>query len=266
MIIVVLGVLGLCVGSFVNALVWRLHEQAEGKGSPAYKAKLSITTGRSMCPHCHHELAPRDLIPVFSWLMLRGRCRYCHEKIEDSPLVELLAVVAFLASYVWWPYVLHGVGLYDFIFWLIFLIGFLALAVYDLRWQILPNKLVFPLIGLAVARLIGLLIFFGGGWQAAAGAAWGVLIASGIFYVIFQLSQGEWIGGGDVKLGLVIGLLLGGPAMSLLMLFFASCIGSLIGLPSLLAGKRQMRLPFGPFLILATLIVTLVGASLISWY
>ena len=82
MIYLVLIVVGLSLGSFINALIWRLHKQAEyvdAKKHPSKveQDKLSITKGRSMCLHCSHELAPQDLVPVVSWLMLRGRCRYC---------------------------------------------------------------------------------------------------------------------------------------------------------------------------------------------
>jgi prepilin signal peptidase PulO-like enzyme (type II secretory pathway) len=272
MIILVLAVLGLSLGSFVNALVWRLHEQAElagkgGKKQADYKKKLSISRGRSMCPHCHHELAGKDLVPVLSWLALGGKCRYCGKPVSwQYPTVEIANAILFIVSYLWWPYVLQGSGLYYFVFWLVFLVGFMALTVYDLRWQLLPNKLVFPLIGLAIVQVLGAFIFYDTGWQALAGALWGVLISSGIFYAIFQVSNGAWIGGGDVKLGVVIGLLLGGPLMSLLMLFVASCLGTLVGLPFLLAGKRQMRIPFGPFLIAGTVLVILFGASIINWY
>ena len=272
MIWLVLIVVGLCFGSFVNALVWRLRQQElTSKKSPVAsrqsKKTYSILRGRSMCPDCHHQLAAQDLVPLASWLYLRGKCRYCGKPISwQYPLVELLTAVLFVISYAWWPYALHGLGLYYFIFWLVFVIGFIALAVYDLRWLLLPNRLVFPLLILGVLEVAGSFVFYGSGWQKLAGAVWGILIASGIFYVIFQLSRGEWIGGGDVKLGVVIGLLLGGPLMSLLMLFVASCLGTLAGLPMLLSGKRNVRLPFGPFLLAATVVVMLFGTSIISWY
>ena len=112
MIIVLLVVLGLCLGSFVNALIWRLHEQATatGKKKPdkKYLARLSITKGRSMCSRCHHELAVKDLIPVFSWLSLGGKCRYCRKPIADNPLIEICMPLLFVASYIWWPVALAG--------------------------------------------------------------------------------------------------------------------------------------------------------------
>ena len=121
-------------------------------------------------------------------------------------------------------------------------------------------------IGLALVQFLGGLIFYNTGWESITGILWGVLIASGIFYVIFQLSGGQWIGGGDVKLGFVLGVLLGGPLMSMLMLFVASCLGTIAGLPMLLGGKRQAHIAFGPFLLLGTIIVQLFGAGLIHWY
>lgn len=270
MILLILLFLGLCLGSFVNALVWRLHEQDEVKSSKKpdknYLNKLSIQKGRSMCTHCKHELATKDLIPVLSWLYLKGKCRYCHSPIVDSPIVELLTAVLFLVSYAWWPYSLQGIGLYYFVFWLVFLVAFVALAVYDLKWYLLPDKIVFPLIGLAAFQVAGAIIFYDAGFQSIITAFWGVVFSSGIFYAIFKISKEQWIGGGDVKLGLVIGMLIGGPLMSLLMLFLASSIGSLIGIPMLMTGKRQIRLPFGPLLLTSTVVVTLFGASIISWY
>src|SRR4051812_7602742 len=103
MIYAILVVLGLCFGSFVNALVWRIHEQAEQgskkKPNKSYIDKLSIRKGRSMCPHCRHELKALDLLPVVSWLALRGKCRYCGKPISvQYPLVELLTACLFVTS------------------------------------------------------------------------------------------------------------------------------------------------------------------------
>ena len=271
MVILVLIVFGLCLGSFVNAATWRLHEQAnatqkKGKQTAAYIRRLSIAKGRSMCSQCHHELAAKDLVPVFSWLWLKGKCRYCHTAIEDSPLVEIALAVLFVASYLWWPQEFHGLGLYYFVFWLIFLVAFMALAVYDLRWYVLPNKLVFPLIILATAQVLGGIVFYHAHASDMLNSFWGVLLLAGLFYVIFQVSKGEWIGGGDVKLAVVLGILVGGPLKALLLLFIASCLGTIAGLPLILAGKRNAKIPFGPFLLGATLVVVLFGTHIIDWY
>lgn len=247
--------LGLILGSFVNALVWRLHE---GK---------DWVNGRSECPHCHHVLGPLDLIPVVSWLWLRGKCRYCHKKIDDNPLVELAVPVLFVLSYHFWPLELTGTNVVQFIFWLIFVVGFVALAVYDLRWYLLPNTVVFPLIGLAVLQVV-LVAILDMNWRIVAGAAGGALVVSGIFYLLFQMSKGTWIGGGDVKLGIALGLLAGGVIEGFLLLFTASVLGMLVSLPLILQGKanRKTQMPFGPLLIAGLIVVKLFGAAIIGWY
>jgi leader peptidase (prepilin peptidase) / N-methyltransferase len=284
LIVIWLAVAGLCLGSFVNALMWRLRQQellaekkpkARDQKAEKPKAKkrilkaedLSILKGRSMCSHCHHPLAAKDLIPVVSWLWLRGRCRYCHHKIEDSPVAELLVPTLFILSYLFWPNGLHDWGTVQFWFWLVFVVGFVALMLYDLHWYILPDRIVYPLIALAVLEVLIHVAFFSGDWQAFLTAICGVAIASGIFYVLFQISRGAWIGGGDVKLGIVLGLLLGGPLPSLFLLFLASTLGSLVSLPLLMTGKvkRDTLIPFGPFLLAATCIVVLFGSHFTRW-
>jgi len=92
-----------------------------------------------MCPHCKHPLAAKDLIPVLSWLQLRGKCRYCKVPIEDTPLPELGVAALFVASYIWWPMEFTTMGKVNFIAWLIVLVGFMALIIYDLRWLTLPT-------------------------------------------------------------------------------------------------------------------------------
>jgi prepilin signal peptidase PulO-like enzyme (type II secretory pathway) len=273
MVVAVLLVFGLVLGSFVNALVYRLHEQQllSNKKSAAAKKqlqKLSIMKGRSMCSSCGHQLAAIDLVPVLSWLWLRGKCRYCKRKISDSSLVELIVPALFLFSYYFWSMTFRGSGLFDFILWLIFLVGFVALAVYDLRWKLLPNRIVYPLITLAVIQVLVTATFYHKGWHALLGAIWGILIAAGLFYVLFELSRGRWIGGGDVKLAVVLGILVGGPTQAVLMLFMASVLGTAFSLPLIAIGKlrRNSQVPFGPFLLFATIIAYIFGSSIIGWY
>jgi prepilin signal peptidase PulO-like enzyme (type II secretory pathway) len=272
MIYVALVVLGLIFGSFANALVWRLHEQVavkgkKGKASQKRLHDLSMLHGRSMCSKCGHELAPKDLVPLFSWLMLRGKCRYCHAKIQDSPWVEIAMSLLFVLSYAYWPYVLHGVGLFQFIMWLGFVVAFVALAAYDLRWLILPDRVVLPLIGLAALEVAVVAVWKHDFWFALDAVA-GAITLSGIFYVLFQVSGGNWIGGGDVKLALVLGLLAGTSVKALMVLFFASVIGTVCSVPFLLRGKQglQLRVPFGPYLLAATVVVVLFGQSILDWY
>jgi len=208
MIIAVLIVLGLCFGSFDNALVWRLHELSKPKKQRvASAAELSIAKGRSMCPDCHHTLAWYDLVPVLSWLSVAGKCRYCHKPISlQYPLVELTTAGLFVLSYQYWPLPIQGNQLIVFGIWLLLLIGLMALLIYDLRWLLLPNKLVYPLTGLAAAQALISIASSTNPAKAALNTFLAVVVGSGLFYVLFQISDGKWIGGGDVKLGWIFGL------------------------------------------------------------
>jgi leader peptidase (prepilin peptidase)/N-methyltransferase len=285
MIIAILALLGLVFGSFVNAFVWRLHEQEEiaerkaqkGKKKPAAKERkaldaklktLSILHGRSMCPNCGHELVAKDLVPVLSWLSLKGKCRYCATPISwQYPAVELATSGLFVLSYLAWPTSITGFEVQHFVVWLGFLVMFMALAVYDLRWFLLPNRVVYPLIAVAVLETVILAIHD----HQASLLLWpalGALAIAGTFWVLFQVSAGTWIGGGDVKLAVVLGLLAGGVRMALLVMFFASVIGTVCSIPLLIKSKKAMnlRIPFGPFLLAATVVVVLFGMQLIDWY
>jgi prepilin signal peptidase PulO-like enzyme (type II secretory pathway) len=263
----ILFVLGLSWGSFVNALVWRLHEQTNSKKAGT---NLSIINGRSMCVNCRHTLAWYDLIPVFSWLFLRGRCRYCQKPIKDSPLVELTAGLVFAGSYLFWPSTVHLGGQWLLLgSWLTAFVGLLALAVYDLRWMTLPNKVIYPTLAAAAAgRIIYIAAFDNRPLHEILLWAGSIVIASGVFLALFELSKGKWIGYGDVRLGLITGTLLADPAKSLAMIFLASFIGTLVILPSLAGGKKTLasKLPYGPFLIAACSILVVFGDSLLDWY
>ncbi len=267
--IAILVVLGLCLGSFVNALVYRLHEQSKSKT----KTKdLSILKGRSICPHCKHELAPADLIPLFSWLWLRGRCRYCKRSISKQyPLVEVALAVVFVGSYVFWPGNLAFTGQQLlFASYLASSVGLMALLVYDVRWMLLPTKVIYPTFAVALAGRLAYILFF---VHYAVGhkllmLALSILVASGIFYLIHEASKGKWIGFGDVRLGLVLGALLADPVKSFLMIYVASILGLMYVLPSLIRRRKSIHgtLPFGPFLIAATWLVVIFGQSILDWY
>ncbi len=265
MIVVLLGLLGVCAGSFVSALTWRLQQQESSKRKKKDK-KLSIVSGRSMCAHCKHQLAANDLVPVISWLALRGRCRYCGKPIADTPLPELAGAALFIGSYIWWPRALQGSEWTLFGIWLVLLTGLLALTVYDLKWYILPNRIVYPLFLVAVAWVGARLAIEGS--DVIVPTILGLAVGGGLFYALFQASKGKWIGGGDVKLGALLGVFAGGVFETLLLLFLASALGSLISVPLLITKKatRSTHIPFGPFLISAAIIVRLFGEQVLTWY
>lgn len=264
MIAVILLVLGICLGSFTNALVWRIRQQSKPGGK---KGQYSITKGHSMCPKCKHRLQAGDLVPVLSWVELRGRCRYCQAKISWLyPFVELLVPALFLVSYWHWPYGFSGPAILAFGVWLAIVILLVALSAYDFKWMTLPDRLVYPLIAFSVL-LSGLLVIDGGDLKQAFSPALGAIFLSGLFWVLFQVSGGKWLGGGDVKIAVALGLIAGGLNESILLLFIASLLGSLVSIPLLIKGKNAShKVPFGPFLISASFMVFLWGSAMIDWY
>ncbi len=268
MISVIVFVLGLAIGSFVSASVWRHHEQekrAIHKKKP--DKSLSILKGRSMCEHCGHRLSAQDLIPLVSWLGLGGKCRYCKKELSwEYPVVELVSGLLFLASYTAWEFEV-GFDYFLFSVWLVMLSALIFLALYDLKWLLLPNKIIYPLIILVTSLVVVESLFFNGGTEMIRDRVLGLLFAGGIFYLLFLVSRGKWIGGGDVKLGIFIGVMLG-LSRSVLTFVLAFNLAALAILPLLALGivKRKTPIPFGPFLIVATIVATLYGFEIIQWY
>lgn len=258
LILLILAVYGLIFGSFINALIWRI------------KNKKDYVKARSQCPNCGHHLAAKDLVPVLSWLSLRGRCRYCSKPISAQyPLVELAGGLIFVLSYIYWPQPLHGGQWVLLVTWLAASVGLLALLVYDLKWMLLPSRILYPTFFVAfLGQLVYLICFEDNKLHAAINWALSVLVASGLFWLLFTVSKGRWIGYGDVRLGLITGTLLQTPAKSLLMIFLASILGTAAILPLLAGGRAKLsaKIPYGPFLITASFICLLFGDSLINWY
>lgn len=257
MIPVILFVFGAILGSFANATVWRLH-----KGR-------NFTHERSECEFCHHTLSATDLIPIVSWLALRGRCRYCRLRLSmQHPIVELATGLLFAAFYILWPGHVDTTG--DWVslgFWLVYLVGMVMLFIYDLHWQLLPDRIVFPLIGIAVVDVVlSRALYQGGGWFALGHAGVGVAILAGFFGFLYFISKGRWIGFGDVKLGVFMGLVLGMPA-SLFALLGSYYIAAAVVLPLFLAKivTRQSKVAFGPFLLISMVASFFLTDFLSNW-
>ncbi|RWZ79525.1 MAG: prepilin peptidase [Candidatus Chaera renei] len=257
---VVLVVAGLIFGSFANAAIWRIKHGGD------------LIFGRSQCPRCRHRLAWYDLIPVISWLMLLGRCRYCRKPISwQYPAVELAVAAYFVASYLFWPYALIGpVAWAVFGLWLLFGPLLAILFVYDLRWYLLPDKIMLPLIVLAAISFVlrgGVLSSSFSLSAFAASLAAALAVVGGLYWALYLFSRGRWVGLGDVKLGVFIGLALGWQG-ALVALMLANLAGFLIVLPGLALRKLNMtsRVPFGPFLIAGFVAAGLFGEWLIDWY
>ena len=253
----VLVIFGLALGSFVNAFVWRLHE---GK---------SWVNARSECTKCHHTLSYLDLIPLFSWFFLRGKCRYCQAKISPQyPIIEAAVAIIFVISYLLWPVTISGSQVAIFSAWLLITVGLVALTLYDLLYMLLPTKVIYTLMILAI--IMSFIVVFRSSDPLIATIDFiiGSLIGGGIFYILYILSKGKWIGGGDVRLGFLLGLLAATAERSMLLIFIASLIGAIVSITMILFKrmKRTTLIPFGPFLITALFIVQFFGQSILHWY
>lgn len=253
-------VIGTALGSFALVLADRMHSGKDWVRS------------RSQCDHCGHVLGPVDLIPVISWTVQNGRCRYCKRSLSFYyPLVELGLGTALTVSYLSLPYTLGGLGTVRFVLWALGLVIMTALVVSDIKWYLLPSKLVYPLAVLAALHRI---VVYIADDQTFAGALLGtsaaLLIGAGLFWVLNTVSKGKWIGDGDYRFGIALSLFLGDPFLAWIALFMASVFGLLAALPVLLRSqakrKLQLKIPFGPFLILGLYVTYLFGERIIDWY
>jgi prepilin signal peptidase PulO-like enzyme (type II secretory pathway) len=219
-------------------------------------------------------IAWHDNIPVFSFIMLKGKCRYCHKSISwQYPAVEvitgLLFVIAWVSelrimNYELWFYpdfVIHNSLFIIHIFRDWFLISVMMIIfIYDLRWYLILDIVTLP----AAAILLALNLMLGHSWQTLLFSA---IIGSSFFLIQFVISKGRWIGGGDIRLGFLIGLALGWPN-TLVAIFLAYFIGSIAGL-GLIASKRKKwgsEIPLGVFLSLGTIITLFWGDRILNWY
>ena len=262
-LIAVFTLLGMVVASFLNVCIDRLPNN-ESLISPA-----------SHCASCHHRLVVKDLVPVFSYLWLRGRCRYCQALLPRRLLwVEISTGLLF--GYLYWHYGL-SIELAVITFYCCL---FITLMVIDLEHGLILNKLVYPAALVAIIISIFLppsrLIYPSGVVplpvsdflpqlgivQAAIGGGIGL----GLFLLIILISRGG-MGWGDAKMAALIGLVTGFPLI-FVALFLAVILGGLVAGTLLLfkVRKRKESIPFGPFLSLATIVTLLFGDSILNWY
>jgi len=241
-------IVGLIFGSFLNALVYRLHK------------KKSLWT-RSACPKCEKEIVWYDNIPVFSFLWLKGKCRNCHNKISwQYPLVELSLGILFLIPTLFISYPDLKILVSLIVQWLIiFDLAFIFL--YDFKYQEILDISIWPL----AIFLFDVNYFFN--VFSIVNMLIAVLVGGGFFLLQYLISRGRWIGGGDIILGVLMGVILGWSNI-LLALFVAYILGGIIGAILLLLKKKQVNseIPFGTFLVIGTLIAMWWGNRIVEWY
>jgi len=235
---------GLVIGSFLNVVIARLPE------------RRSLWAPGSACPVCGTAIAWHDNIPLISFLALRGRCRACATPIPwRYPLVEALTAALFTLAWL-----VYGANLVDFVIAAGLLAALVAITAIDLRYLIIPDSITLPgilagfLASLASQRL---------SWAESAG---GILLGGGLFIVVILLSRGG-MGGGDLKLGAMLGAFLGWKAL-LVALFVAVALGGLAAAGLLASGRRARKdaVPFGPFLAIGGAAALLWGDAIVAWY
>ncbi|MBU0636612.1 MAG: prepilin peptidase [Patescibacteria group bacterium] len=242
-ILIYVFVFGLAMGSFLNCLVWRLHQQKS-----LWK--------RSCCPKCKKQIAWHDNIPLLSFIILNKKCRQCGCSISwQYPVVELatglLFVMAFVDNFQFSILTLRN-------FFLICVM--IVIFIYDLRWYLILDIVVLP--ACLIIFLLNLSIGFS--WQNLLISG---IIGSSFFLLQFVVSRGRWIGGGDIRLGLLLGLAFGWPNI-LVIIFIGYLIGSLIGLGLIIFNRKKWssQLPLGVFLSVAAIIVLFWSKEIINWY
>ncbi len=264
LVIIFLFVMGLVWGSFLNVVIFRMSHGT------------SPLSGRSVCPKCKHIISWKYNIPLLSFLLLKGKCAFCHKKISvQYPLVEFLTGVFF----VWWFVV--GFNFFKLVgnpweviqpvFWLVVGMVLLAIFMTDLLYMVIPFSLNLTLFTLALAYRIGLTSF---GIMESSDLLRAIL--SGVLLCLLFLSlqmitkaikKVDGFGLGDIYLAPSLGLLLGWPKI-LPGIFLSFFLGSLVGIGLILSGKKKLGqyLPFGPFLIAGTVVSLVWGNAIWLWY
>lgn len=268
--------LGVVLGSFAGAQVWRVRARQlrtdKQTGHPYDKHEWrqlrvllqgTVRDDRSRCLQCGHVLAWYDLLPVVSWLSTGGRCRYCQQFIGWFELVmELVLGVGLALSYLVWPWALPASSLL-FAVWVVVALVLMILAAYDAKWQLLPDPLNYGLMVLgALFVLVRMTTLHDVDFVSLTGA---VALLAGLYGGLYAISRGAWIGFGDVKLCVGLALLLGDWRLAFMTLFFSNMLGCIIVLPGLARGQLNTRsqVPFGPLLIIGCVISLLFGGHIL---
>lgn len=246
------------MGSFLNCLIYRLHTGE------------SMMT-RSHCPKCKAKISWYDNIPVFSYILLLGKCRHCRERISlQYPAVELAVGVLFMLAFqpMAGPPWTGNPQIYLSLFKSLFVISIMTIIfIYDLKWYLIEDRVTLP--AMAVVLIINsvLGIMNGDLQKSLFEMLISGIIGGGFFLIQFIVSDGKWIGGGDIRLGFLMGLILPWPHI-LTALMLAYVAGSFVAIFLILIGKKKLgsKLPFGVFLSTATIIAMFYGDFLVNWY
>lgn len=240
-------IIGAVTGSFANVCIYRIPRRE------------SIITPPSHCPHCGGMIRWYDNIPIFSYFILRGRCRECSGSISRRyPSMELLTALLFLGF--WWH---TGGVVLEFIIDVVLVTALLIAVAIDLEHRLLPDRITVPLLGFGfIASLIP-------GGLSPLESLIGTVVGGGSMYAIAVVGDAvykrETMGGGDIKLAAAVGAFMGW-RMLLVALFMAFVLGAVGGLIYLALGGKDKTIPFGPFMAAGALLALVIGQFLLSWY
>jgi prepilin signal peptidase PulO-like enzyme (type II secretory pathway) len=255
---IIIFVLGLCFGSFVNMLIYRTAERYELKVCQAYKVHQVKNKNRSFCDFCGRQLNWYENIPVFSWLILKGKTKCCHKKLPLSyPILELVMGILFLIYGM--MIMLRGGGAsVQFALGMLIIVLLVFSAVFDLKYMILPD---FSTIILIICSFILVATRHGALPEGIIAA----VVSSGFLLILNLITKGNGMGMGDVKLALFMGLFLGHPK-TIIAFYVAFIVGAVFGLILMIFKKanRKSQIPFGPFMILGILVAWWWGEKVIE--
>ena len=252
-----LFILGLTIGSFLNCVIYRLERNQ------------SFVSGRSFCPSCNHILAWQDLIPLLSFISLKGKCRYCQKPIPwQEFFVEFLTGSLFLLNFWILKPSFNTFDLLELIYYLIISSFLIAIFVFDLKHRLIPDQFVYWAVFVSGIWYLVSSIFFGSYTKyEILNTIYSAFGAALFFLAIYFLTRKKGLGFGDVEIAFFMGLFLGFPKI-VLAIFLAFFSGALIGIIAMLFNKKTLKseLPFGPFLVTATLFSLFFGQPLIDLY
>jgi leader peptidase (prepilin peptidase)/N-methyltransferase len=280
--IIISFVVGACMGSFAGAQVWRvrakqlLNDKKSGHKVDSVEYTLSklnnktFFNDRSIDLETGRRLKWFELIPIISWLILRGKSRYSKKPIGYFELlVEIIMGLLFATTFA--VFYQNFGSSHQLISILILLVAFVLLAIifaYDMKWSLIPSYINYALIALGVINFIVEIIFSSNISNTVISTLSGAFILSGIYFIICTISKEKLIGFGDVELGLALALLLADWRLAFLDLFFANLLGSIISIPLMACKKinRKSQIPFAPFLIFGFIFAKLFGLYVIHFY
>ncbi|MCF2856751.1 A24 family peptidase [Pseudoalteromonas sp. SMS1] len=268
------GLVSLCIGSFLNVVIYRLPKMMEKKWQEESRiilgedsenqsvsdAPFTLVTPRSTCPTCSTQIKVHHNIPVLSWLLLKGRCAYCDAAISVRyPLIEMLTTVTSL--WVAW----HFGATLQALLYIVLTWALITLIFIDIDKMLLPDQITLPMLWLALLAAAADITI--APVDAIVGAAVGYLSLWSVYWVFKLLTGKEGMGYGDFKLLALFGALLGWQSI-LTIVLLSSFVGAIIGSIQLaIQGKdKSTQIPFGPYLAIAGWLTLFYGTALIDWY